>query len=171
MLDGAPGPSLGRGAGTTTRGYATYDDGSAPSSWCEKSRKTHEKGKTKTTESTEQNTLAASRPETGPQKSTRRIQKRVGPRMAPQGNTKKQDTRPKKVNRQARRDNKRNKDKQHKRVWRCALLLPKLSFLKKNKKATTSAKKQKEERKNPKHRPDIKKIFPRHDFREREVKK
>ena len=41
-------------------------------------------------------------------------QKSVGPRMAPQGNTKQQDARPKKVSRQARWDNKRNKDKQHK---------------------------------------------------------
>ena len=82
-----PGPSLGRGAGTTTRGHATCDDGSAaPSSWCEKSRKTQQKGKTKTTERNDQNTLAASRPEKGPQKgrassspvSSRRIPKTRG---------------------------------------------------------------------------------------------
>ena len=114
-----PGPSLGRGAGTTTRGYATYDDGSAPSSWCEKSRKTQQKGKTKTTERNDQNTLAASRPEKGPQKSTRRIPKTSGAQNGTPRNTKKQDARPKRVNRQARRDNKRNKDKQHKCVWGC----------------------------------------------------
>ena len=40
--------------------------------------------------------------------------------MAPQGNTKKQDAQPKRVNRQTRRDNKKNKDKQHKvRVGVC----------------------------------------------------
>ena len=60
------------------RGYATYDDGSAPSSWCGKSRKTQQKGKTITTERNDQNTLAASRPEKGPQKSTRRIPKTRG---------------------------------------------------------------------------------------------
>ena len=58
----------------------------------EKSRKTQQKGKTKTTERSDQNTLAASRPEKGSQKSTRRIPKTRGaqngtPRKTPRSRT------------------------------------------------------------------------------------
>ena len=130
-----PGPSLGRGAGSMTRGYAAYDDGSAPSSSCENSRKTQQKGKTKTTEGSDQNALAASRPEKGPQKSTRRIPKTRGaqngtPRKTPRSRTHGQKGRTSKCG----GTKKRNKDKQNKCVWGCALLLPELSLLKKRRK-------------------------------------
>ena len=42
-----PEPSLGRGAGSTTRGYASYDDGSATSSWCEKKPQNTTEGENK----------------------------------------------------------------------------------------------------------------------------
>ena len=94
-----PGPSLGRGAGSTTRGYASYDDGSAPSSWCEKGRKTQQKGKAKTTERNDQNTLAASRPEKRASEEYQENPKNArGPEWHPKENTKKQDARPKRVN-------------------------------------------------------------------------
>ena len=60
-----PGPSLGRGAGAMTRGYASFDDGSAPCSWCEKAANKTERGKQKHQKESTRTTLAASRPEKG----------------------------------------------------------------------------------------------------------
>ena len=95
-----PGPSLGRGAGAMTRGYASFDDGSAPSSWCETAAKHNKRGKnnTRQKENRQQKPLPPRVQKTGPQKgasnlkppqSTERIQKtpkRTGPRMAPRQN-------------------------------------------------------------------------------------
>ena len=97
----SPGPDSGAGraqrpggiAGRVRRPSGTpRDDGSAPYSWCEKNRKTQQKGKTKTTERSDPNTLAASHPEEGPQKSSRRIPKTRGaqngtPRKTPRSRT------------------------------------------------------------------------------------
>ena len=42
-----PGPSLGHGAGSMTRGYASCDDRSTPASLCEKAAKHNRRGKQK----------------------------------------------------------------------------------------------------------------------------
>ena len=87
-------------------------------------------------------------------------QKRAGPRMAPRKNAKKRDARPKRANKQVRRDRKRNRKKQCKCVWGVPCYYLSCLSLKKETRTTTSAKKPKEERKQPKNtRPDIKRIF------------
>ena len=160
-----PGPSLGRGAGSTTRGYASYDDGSAPSSWCEKAAKHNRRGKQKQQRETTKTPLpprvqkraSEGVSELKPRKFQENPKNVRGPEWHP-GKTPRSGT-----HGQNGRTNKcggtkkRNRKKQPKCVWGCALLLPKLSLFKrknKNKKATTSAKNQRKREKNP-QTPDL----------------
>ena len=81
--DGAP---RALGAGSTTRGYASYDDGSAPSSWCEKKTAKHNRrGKQKQQKETTKTPLPPRVQKKGLRRVPGESQKRVGPRMAPQG--------------------------------------------------------------------------------------
>ena len=78
-----PWPSLGRRAGAMAWGYASYDDGSAPSSTCEKSRKTKRKGEKQHKHEKQRNTLAASRPRNRPQRSLSRCRGTPHKRQTP----------------------------------------------------------------------------------------
>ena len=113
-----PGPSLGRGAGSTTRRYASYDDGSAPSSWCEKAAKHNRRGKQKQQRETTKTPLpprvqkraSEGVSELKPRKFQENPKNGAGPRMAPRKNAKKRDARPKRAKKQVRRDKKKEQE-------------------------------------------------------------
>ena len=119
-----PWPSLGRRAGAMAWGYAAYDDGSAPSSSCEKkSRKTQQKGKTKTRERSDQKhpCRLASR-ERASEEYQENPKNARGPEWHPDKNARRKG-RTAKTGEQtnAAGDKDKNKKKNTRCVWGCAL--------------------------------------------------